>query len=128
MGYNILVVDDSDTVRSVFEKTLRLAEVDLNELYKASDGEEALQLLRDNWIDLVITDLNMPGMNGTALIEKMQEDKLLSSIPVVVVTTEGNTKRISDLREKGISGYVRKPFTPEQIKEMVDNVMEAADA
>ncbi len=128
MGYSILVVDDSDTVRAVLEKTLRVSGVDVSGIHQAGDGRAALDVLKDNWIDLVITDLNMPEMNGFALIDAMLADDFLKSIPVIVVTTEGSAVRMDELKKKGIKAYVRKPFTPERIREAVDLVMEGADA
>ena len=91
----------------------------------AGNGREALEILKENWDDLVVTDLNMPEMTGFELIDAMKNDNLMKTIPVVVVTTEGSTTRIDDLKQKGVKGYVRKPFTPEQIREMISKVMEA---
>ena len=125
MAYNILLVDDSETVRAVLMKTLNLAQIQLGEIFMAGNGKEALEVLSENWVDLVITDLNMPVMTGFELVDAMQADKLLQTVPVVVVTTEGSATRSDDLKQKGVKGYVRKPFTPEQIKEMITKVMEA---
>lgn len=123
MALNVLVVDDSATVRSVIAKTLRLAEVPINELHEASNGEEALVVLKDQWIDLVFSDLNMPVMDGMALVDRMSSDEILKAIPVIIVSTEGSTTRIEELKLKGISGFIRKPFTPEQVREMIDSVL-----
>ena len=124
MAYNVLLVDDSATVRSVMTKTLKLAQIDLGELFTAGNGKEALVVLKDKWVDLVITDLNMPEMGGAELVDAINADDALKTIPVVVVTTEGSVTRIEDLKQKGVRGYVRKPFTPEQIREMIVKVME----
>lgn len=123
MAYNILIVDDSETVRAVLKKTLKLAEVPIAELYTAANGRDALAVLNENWVDLVITDLNMPEMDGFELVGRMQQEPLLKTIPVIVVTTEGSEQRIEKLREQGIKGYVRKPFKPEDIRAVVDEVM-----
>jgi two-component system chemotaxis response regulator CheY len=123
MALNILVVDDSMTVRAVIAKTLHLAELPINELYQASNGKEALDILNDHRIDLVLADINMPVMSGIEMIEKMSEDGLLKTIPVIIVSTEGSTTRIEHLKSKGISAYVRKPFTPEKIREVVDDIL-----
>jgi two-component system, chemotaxis family, chemotaxis protein CheY len=120
MAYNILIVDDSETVRSVLMKTLRLAEVSLGEVYQANNGVEALAVLRANWIDLVLSDINMPIMNGLELVAAMKADKILLSIPVIIISTEGSQTRIDSLRAQGIAGFVRKPFTPESIKSAID--------
>lgn len=123
MAYNILVVDDSDTVRAVIVKTLGLTGVDIGTIHQARDGQEALDLLKDEWVDLVFTDINMPVMTGIELVERMQADSMLETIPVVVVSTEGSKTRIDDLMRKGVRAYIRKPFTPEALKEVVDNVL-----
>lgn len=123
MAYNFLVVDDSATVRAVFEKTLRLAGLPVGEVHHAGDGSEALAVLGRAWVDLVLTDLNMPGMNGYELVERMRAEGLLAQTPVVVVTTEGSEPRIAALRAAGVRAYVRKPFTPEQIRETVQSIL-----
>lgn len=127
MALNILVVDDSETVREVIAKTLGLAQVPVNELHMAANGREALDILQDNWVDLVFSDINMPVMTGVEMIERMQEDEVMRSIPVIVVSTEGSATRIEELRSKGVSAYVRKPFTPESIRKVVDEVLGSND-
>jgi len=122
MSFNILLVDDSKTVRAVISKTLELAGVPVNKLYEVSNGKEALDILANNWVDIVFTDINMPVMTGIEMIEKMSENDLLKNIPVVIISTEGSRTRIEMLKSKGISDYIRKPFTPEQIKKAVDNI------
>lgn len=123
MALNILVVDDSETVRSIILKTLKLSGIELNDPLQAANGREALEVLRENWVDLVLTDINMPDMGGVELVERMKEDDVLKAIPVVVVSTEGSATRIEDLKAKGVKAYVRKPFTPEQIREVLDEVL-----
>lgn len=124
MGYNILVVDDSATIRSVIAKTLEIAEIPIAELFQAENGQEALDILRDNWVDLVFADINMPVMTGTEMIDRMAEDGMLSSIPVVIVSTEGSTTRMDQLQAKGVRAYLRKPFAPESLREVVNDILE----
>ncbi|MBX7255038.1 MAG: response regulator [Candidatus Hydrogenedentes bacterium] len=123
MAVNILLVDDSDTVRAIIAKTIRLAGMPLGELHEASGGEQALQLLKEHWIDLVLTDINMPGMTGVELVERMMQDDEMKNIPVVVISTEGSETRVEELLAKGVRAYVRKPFTPEKIRDVVENVL-----
>jgi two-component system, chemotaxis family, chemotaxis protein CheY len=123
MSYNILVVDDSQTVRAVISKTLSIAGVPINELHEAANGEEGLAVLKEKWVDLVFTDINMPVMNGVEMIERMQQEDMLQSIPVVVVSTEGSKTRIEDLIQKGVRAYIRKPFTPEILRDIVDKLL-----
>ncbi len=127
MTLNILVVDDSDTVRAVICKTLGLAGVPVGELYQAANGQEALEIMGANWIDLVFSDINMPVMGGIEMIETMEKNDMMESIPVVVISTEGSKRRIEELKNKGIRAYIRKPFTPERVREVVDDIIGADD-
>lgn len=124
MAINVLLVDDSSTMRRLVERTLQAADIQMNEVHHAANGVEALKLLNKYWIDLVLADINMPVMNGIEMIDKMSEDKLLDSIPVVVVSTEGNRERLEHLKTQGIRGRVRKPFTPELLRDVIQNVLE----
>lgn len=123
MLYNILIVDDSRTTRAVISKTLNIAGVPINELYEAENGKIALDILEKKWIDLVLADINMPEMDGVEMVDRMSKDRLLRTIPVVVVSTEGSQTRIEEMRSKGVKAYIRKPFTPEVIKSIVENIL-----
>ncbi|HHI02256.1 MAG: response regulator [Candidatus Zixiibacteriota bacterium] len=123
MAYNILVVDDSQTIRSIIVKILKLTKIEMGQIHEAENGREALDCLRDNWIDLILSDLNMPVMSGTELVSELAKDRLLKNIPVVVISTDGSVKRIEELKKKGIREYIRKPFTPESLSEVIDRVL-----
>ena len=123
MSFNILIVDDSRTLRSVIKKTLLIAGVPTGELFEASNGLEGLQIMKNNWVDLCFADINMPVMNGIEMIEKMLEDHMLEKLPVVIVSTEGSKTRIEELFRKGVRAYLRKPITPEIIRNVVKEVL-----
>jgi two-component system chemotaxis response regulator CheY len=123
MALNIMIVDDSETVRSVLAKALRLSGVEVNELHQASNGREALDLMAANWIDLIFCDINMPVMGGVEMIEAMQTDEAINNVPVVIVSTEGSKTRMEQLKSKGVVAYIRKPFTPETIRSTVESVI-----
>lgn len=123
MLYNILIVDDSRTTRAVISKTLNLAGVPINELYEAENGKVALDILGEKWIDLVLADINMPEMDGVEMVDRMSRDGLLRTIPVVIISTEGSQTRIEEMRSKGVKAYIRKPFTPEIIKNIVEDIL-----
>jgi len=127
VSYNILIVDDSETVRAIIAKTMEIAEVPLKTVFQAENGEVGLSILRDEWIDLVFTDINMPVMGGVEMINIMKEDNMLNSVPVVVVSTEGSKTRMDELLKLGVRSYIRKPFTPENLKEIVDSVLGEQD-
>lgn len=126
MAYNFLVVDDSTTTRAIIKRILGLSAVPIGELYEAENGEEALEVLKDNWVDLVFADINMPKMNGVEMVQRMAEDGLLQSIPVVIVSSDGSEARIEELMSKGVRAYLKKPFTPENIKESIDEILGGA--
>jgi len=128
MSFNILIVDDSRTIRSVIKKTLLIAGVPTGELFEASNGLEGLQIMKNNWVDLCFADINMPVMNGIEMIEKMLEDHMLEKLPVVIVSTEGSKTRIEELFRKGVRAYLRKPITPEIVRNVVKEVLGDYDA
>ena len=128
MAFNILIVDDSKTIRSVIKKTLQIAEVPIGQLYEASNGEEGLALMKDQWVDLVFADINMPVMTGIEMIEHMVHDDLLSKTPVVIISTEGSKTRIEELFKMGVRAYIRKPITPEILRTVIKDVMGDYDA
>jgi len=123
MAFNLLIVDDSATTRTIIKRILELSTIEIGELYEAEDGEAALDLLQEKWIDLVFADINMPRMNGVEMVQRMSEDGMLKSIPVVVVSSEGSETRIEEMMSKGIKAYLRKPFTPENIKELAESIL-----
>ena len=123
MAVNILVVDDSLPMRSVIMKTIKASGFGAANFYQAPDGAKALEELRNEWMDLVITDYNMPEMNGGELIMEMKKDDDLSSIPVIVVTTEGSKEKVEEFEKMGADAYVKKPFTPEIIKEKLTQLL-----
>lgn len=123
MAFNILLVDDSATVRAVISKALNLAGVDISELYQAGHGQEALEILEKEWVDLVFCDISMPVMDGEELVTAMNENGMIQSIPVVIVSSAGSEPRVARLKENGVKDYIQKPFTPERIREVVEQVM-----
>jgi two-component system chemotaxis response regulator CheY len=123
MSFNILVVDDSKTIRSVIKKTLNIAGVPIGELYEAANGQEGLNVMQNNWVDLVFADINMPVMTGIEMIKKMEEDKLLERMPVIIVSTEGSKTRVEELIKRGVRAFIKKPITPELLRSVVREVM-----
>ena len=119
MSYSILIVDDSLPMRSVIKKTIRAAGYGKSEFLEAANGKEALNLMKNNWVDMVLTDHNMPVMNGLDFIRAVKADDLLKTIPMVVISTEGNESRIREFMERGAAGYLSKPFTAEAIRDLI---------
>lgn len=126
MGLNVLVVDDSATMRKIIIKTLSMSGLPLGDLHEAGNGAEGLEILRDNWIDLALVDINMPVMTGEEMISRIRQDPETADLPVIVVSTESSTARIEMLSDNGV-GFVHKPFTPERLRETVLSMIEVAD-
>jgi len=123
MALNLLVVDDSSITRNIIKKILRMTRLELGEIWEASNGREALDLMRKNWVDLVLADLNMPDMNGAEMIDVMAGDALLSKLPIVVVSSEGNQTVLDSLAKKGVREFLRKPFEPVLLQEIITRVL-----
>jgi two-component system chemotaxis response regulator CheY len=123
MAYNILIVDDSTPMRAVIKKIVKASGFNVGQFFEAINGLEAMEVLNNEWIDLVLTDYNMPDMNGLELVEEMNKDDHLKSIPAVMITTEGSRERVEEFMAKGVIDYIKKPFTPEQIKQKLKHIM-----
>lgn len=119
MTYSILIVDDSMPMRSVIKKTIRAAGYGKSEFLEAANGKEAIRLMKNNWVDMVLTDHNMPVMSGLEFIRIIKTDDLLKTIPMVVISTEGNESKIREFMEVGACGYLSKPFTAESIRDLI---------
>jgi len=127
MAYNVLIVDDSLPMRAVVKKTITASGFMVGKFYDAGNGKEALKVLNSEWMDLVVTDYNMPDMNGLELLSHMKSDEILKTIPVVVITTEGSQQRLREFMEGGAADYIRKPFTPEEIRNKLSRIMGETD-
>lgn len=122
MALNVLVVDDSAVMRSMIIKTLRLAGLSLGEVHQAANGQEGLALLREQWVDLGIVDINMPVMDGEEMIARIHESPDLEPLPIIVVSTEGSETRINRLVQRG-ARFVHKPFSPEALRDVLRELL-----
>jgi two-component system, chemotaxis family, chemotaxis protein CheY len=128
MAYNVLIVDDSTPMRAVIKKVVKASGFNSGQIFEASNGKEALGLLENEWLDIVLTDYNMPEMDGLMLLEEMQKNETFKHIPVVMITTEGSKHRVEEFLKKGAVAYIKKPFSPEEIKHKLNHIMgEASD-
>jgi two-component system chemotaxis response regulator CheY len=123
MAYNILIVDDSFPMRAVIKKVIKASGFAIGEFFEAGNGQEALNVLDEHWLDLVLTDYNMPDMNGLQLLKAMKHSDTLADIPVVIVTTDGSDRRVEEFLKQGAAAYIKKPFTPEQIKTHLNRII-----
>lgn len=119
-----MVVDDSAAIRKIMQRVLRQTGMLIGDIIEAGDGQEAVEALKANRVDLVLTDINMPKMDGLQLLAAVKASSDWSNIPVVMITTEGGEAKVAEAVKLGASGYVRKPFTADQIKEKLVGILE----
>jgi len=124
MKLNLLVIDDSPVIRAMIIKTIKLSGRDDIVFYQAGNGKEGLDILENNWIDIVLLDINMPVMDGEELLNIMRNNSAFKDIPVIIISTETSKTRI-DLLEKKANGFIHKPFTPEAIASKIYELTEA---
>lgn len=125
MAYNVLIVDDSSIVRKVLMKTFSMTDIPVNNFYQAENGKVGLDMLKDNWIDVIFLDINMPVMNGMEFMKHVTGDDTLKNTPVIVVSTEGSSERQEELKNAGVKAYLRKPVTPESLVETINKILGA---
>ena len=126
MDSDVLVVDDSAAIRKILQRVLRQTGMAIRTIHEAGDGEEAIHLLGRQQVDLVLTDINMPKMDGLQLLATIKASPEWRNIPVVMITTEGGEVKVAEAVKLGAAGYVRKPFTADQIKEKLVGIVEPA--
>ncbi|MBS1827207.1 MAG: response regulator [Acidobacteria bacterium] len=117
MPLDVLIVDDSAAIRKILQRVLRQAEMSIGEVFEAGDGVEALASLKEHKVGLVLSDINMPNMDGLQLLSQIRGSADWKNLPVLMITTEGSQNKVLEAVNLGASGYVRKPFTADQIKE-----------
>jgi two-component system chemotaxis response regulator CheY len=123
MAYRVLIVDDSPAMRSFVRRVIFLSGFELSVCFEASNGQEALDLLGREWVDVILTDINMPGMDGEELLRRLTKEEMLRSIPVVVVSTDATLKRIGRMMDLGARGYLTKPFLPESLRAELERTL-----
>jgi len=121
-----LIVDDSSVMRKIVERALRQAGLGLAIVHEAGTGIEGLDVLRTRPVDLILSDINMPAMDGLEFLRQIRLQNLAPGVPVVMITTESNEEHVKQAILAGAKGYIRKPFTAEQVKERVLPLVSAA--
>jgi len=128
VAFRVLIVDDSPVMRAFIRRIIVLSGMEGAEFLEASDGREALNLLHEQWVDVVLTDINMPSMDGEQLVRCLAADDMLKSLPVVIVSTDGTENRMQQMLALGARGYVKKPFMPETLRAELERVLGGAYA
>lgn len=118
---NVLIVDDSSTMRKIITRSLRQAGLAVDNVLEAGDGFEGLSVLEGNSVDLILSDINMPNMDGLEFIREVRSRGIKT--PVFMITTEGGEDTIGEAISRGASGAIRKPFTPEQLQERLGGLL-----
>jgi two-component system chemotaxis response regulator CheY len=126
MESDVLVVDDSAAIRKILQRVLRQTGMSIRTIHEAGNGQEALALLEAEKVDLILSDINMPKMGGLQLLAALKASAQWRHIPVVMITTEGGETAVGEAVKLGAAGYVRKPFTADQIKEKLAGILEPA--
>ncbi|HVA63543.1 MAG TPA: response regulator [Terriglobales bacterium] len=119
MSKTILIVDGSPVMRRVVERSLRLAGLEAQQVYEAGDGNEALSLAQQHLPDLILTDLNLAGMDGLQLLRQLREAEPTREVPVVIITSQAGETHVLEALELGARGYIRKPFTADQVRDYI---------
>lgn len=126
MAFNILVADDSETMRAVVKKTVEMSGVPIGTFHEAANGKEALAILENNWVDVILSDINMPEMGGMELLRAVNASEDYKRIPLIFITTESSEARMEEAKSLGVAGYIKKPFVPETIKTILYEVLAKA--
>ncbi|HEY1802993.1 MAG TPA: response regulator [Terracidiphilus sp.] len=121
-----LIVDDSSVMRKIVERSLRQAGLDTLVVHEAGSGVEGLEVLKTKPVDLILSDINMPAMDGLEFLRQLRAQNLAPGVPVVMITTESSEQHVKQAIEAGAKGYIRKPFTAEQVKERILPLVHAA--
>ena len=123
MSFNVLVVDDSNTMRAVIKKIITISGFQMDQCLVAANGKEAMDVLSQNWVDVIFSDINMPVVNGLEMLDQLQKIDTLKEIPVIMVTSEGSSERIQEAYNRGAKGFIKKPFLPDDIRKILYQVI-----
>ena len=122
----ILVVDDFSTMRRIIKNLLR--DLGYTNTSDADDGTTALPMLQNGRFDFLVTDWNMPGMQGIDLLKAVRADEKLATLPVLMVTAESKRDQIIEAAQAGVNGYIVKPFTAQTLEEKINKIFERIEA
>jgi len=120
----VLIVDDSSVMRKIVERALRQSGLEISAVLQAGNGAEALAVVAQNRVDLILCDITMPVMDGLEFVKQLAGVENAKRVPVVMITTEGSESHVVQALSAGARGYIRKPFTAEQVKEQVIPLLE----
>ena len=122
---DLLIVDDSAAIRKILQRVLRETEIPLGEVIEASDGQQALELLEQRRVGLILSDINMPNMDGIELLRALRVRPEWKDVPVIMITTEGSQAKVKEAAELGATSYIRKPFNADQLRGKLTTILSA---
>ena len=122
--YDILIVDDSRSMRNFLRRSLAMTELEIGEIYEAANGAEALTLLLDHSVNLIFSDINMPVMDGATFVAELAKREGTRGIPVVVVSSDSSLERLHQILGLGAKSYLPKPFSPEMLEREVSRLLD----
>lgn len=128
MAFDVLIVDDSPAMRSFIGRVLEMSGIEVGARLEAGHGAEALDVLANNWVDVILTDINMPVMNGEEFLAEVSRRGAWGGIPILVISTDSTGARVERMLSLGAKGYVKKPFSPESLREELERVLEVNHA
>jgi two-component system, chemotaxis family, chemotaxis protein CheY len=123
MPLDVLIVDDSAAIRKILQRVLVQAELPLGKVLEASDGREAIAALKQQTVGLILSDINMPNMDGLQLLSELKANEQWKNVPVLMISTEASQAKVMEAVQLGARGFVRKPFTADQIREKVATIL-----
>lgn len=127
MSFNVLIVDDSNAMRSVIRKVIQLSGFRMDNCYEAGNGKQALGVLASEWVDVILSDIHMPEMDGFELLKEIHKHDVFQHIPVIMISTEGSLERVNEAYALGAKGFIKKPFLPEELKRILHEVIGVGD-
>ncbi len=119
MAAKVLIIDDSNTMRKIVQRSLRQAGFEFEKILEAGDGQEALGMLENEDVDFILSDINMPNMDGIEFLRQKRENDAIKDIPVVMITTEAGNDILGEAKSLGAKGSIKKPFTPDQVQDVL---------
>jgi len=122
---DLLIVDDSAAIRKILQRVLQQIEIPLGNVFEAADGKQALDILNQHTVQLVLSDINMPNMDGIELLRTLRTSAQWQDLPVIMITTEGSQAKVAEAAKLGATSYVRKPFTADQLRYKLAAVLSA---
>ena len=122
MPLDVLIVDDSAAIRKILQRVLTQTNLPLGKVVEAADGREALEAMKQEKIGLILSDINMPNMDGLQLLGELKSSDQWKGVPVLMISTEGSQTKVMEAVQLGARGFVRKPFTADQIKEKLASI------